>query len=127
MAKINTTKTKKRSTKITRGKSRKTLDDMYYGPEPGKDYFEDHSINDYFNWYNYMWDKNKSLTVLVNYAKKFGYKNANKFKKMVVKNNLSYIIAGLENDVSFPAPKQAEEGETGNESVSYTHLRAHET
>ena len=88
--------TKKRSTRITRGASKKTLDDIHYGPEPDVDYFEDHSIHDFFNWYNYMWDRNKSMLVLISYAKKFGYKNASKFKKMMVPPTFAYIAQGLE-------------------------------
>ena len=94
---------------------RKTLDDIHYGPEPDVDYFENHSIHDFFNWYNYMWDKKTSMEVLTKYANKFGYKNANKFKKLMVPNSLSYIVTGLEKGLTFPTPKQAEEGETGNE------------
>ena len=93
---------------------RKSLDDIHYGPEPDVDYFEDHSIHDFFNWYNYMWDKKTSIEVLIKYANKFGYTNANKFKKLMVPNSLAYIVTGLEKGLTFPAPKQAEEGETGN-------------
>jgi len=62
-----------------------------------------------------MWDKKTSMEVLTKYANKFGYKNANKFKKLMVPNSLSYIVTGLEKGLTFPTPKQAEEGETGNE------------
>ena len=105
------TKSKPRKTRA----ERKTLDDIHYGPEPDVDYFENHSIHDFFNWYNYMWDKKTSMEVLTKYANKFGYKNANKFKKLMVPNSLSYIVTGLEKGLTFPTPKQAEEGETGNE------------
>ena len=33
---------------------RKSLDEIHYGPEPDVDYFNNHSIHDFFNWYNYM-------------------------------------------------------------------------
>ncbi len=93
---------------------RKSLDEIHYGPEPDVDYFKDHSIHDFFNWYNYMWDKKTSMQVLVIFAKKFGYKNATKFKKMMVPSSLAYIAQGLERGLTFPAPNKAEEGETGN-------------
>jgi len=102
---------KKRKTKA----QRKSIDSIHYGPEPDVDYFEDHSINDLFNWYNYMWDKRTSMEVLTKYANKFGYKNAKKFKKMLVPNVLAYIAQGLERGLIFPAPKKAEEDESGNE------------
>ena len=113
MAKRKTTKTVKRKPRKTRAE-RKNLDDIHYGPEPDVDYFDNHSIHDFFNWYNYMWDKKTSMEVLTKYASKFGYKNAKKFKKMVVPNALAYIVHGLERGLTFPAPKKAEEGETGN-------------
>ena len=102
---------KKRKTRA----QRKSLDSIHYGSEPDVDYFEDHSISDFFNWYNYMWDRNKSMRVLINYAKNFGYKNAKKFKKMVVPNVLAYIARGLERGLTFPTAFKAKEGETGNE------------
>ena len=115
MAKRKTIKKfKKRTVRKTRAE-RKSLDDIHYGPEPDVDYFDEHSIHDFFNWYNYMWDKTKSMTVLTNYAKKFGYKNAPKFKKMIIPYSLAYIATGLEKGLTFPAPKKAEEGESGNE------------
>ena len=82
MAKRKTIKKfKKRTVRKTRAE-RKSLDDIHYGPEPDVDYFENHSMHDFFNWYNYMWDRNKSMTALIKYAQKFGYKNAKKFKKL---------------------------------------------
>ena len=104
----------KRKPRKTR-KQQKTLDQIHYGPEPEGDYFEDHSINDFFNWYNYMWDKKTSMEVLTKYANKFGYKNAKKFKKMIIPPQLAYIVTGLEKGLKFPTPNKAEEGETGNE------------
>jgi hypothetical protein len=105
----------KRKVKRKNKVERKSLDDIHYGPEPDIDYFEDHSINDFFNWYNYMWDKKTSMEVLTKYANKFGFTNAKKFKKMIIPNQLAYIVTGLEKGVKFPTPKNAEEGETGNE------------
>jgi len=112
--KRKTTKTVKRKPRKTKAE-RKSLDDIHYGPEPDVDYFEDHSINDFFNWYNYMWDKKTSMEVLTKYAKKFGHKNATKFKKMIIPNSLGYVAHGLERGLKFPTPNKAEEGETGNE------------
>ncbi len=74
---------------------RKTLDEIHYGPEPDVDYFEEHSIHEFLSWYNYMWDKKISMNILTKYAKKFGYKNASKFKKLIVPNQLAYIAHGL--------------------------------
>ena len=116
--------TKKRSTRITRGASKKTLDDIHYGPEPDVDYFEDHLIHDFFNWYNYMWDRNKSMLVLISYAKKFGYKNAGKFKKMMVPPTLAYIAQGLERGLKFPDHKNyPDEGSTGWQKHLHEELR----
>ena len=102
---------KKRKTKA----QRKSLDDIHFGPEPDVDYFEEHSMSDFFNWYNYMWDRKTSMEVLTKYANKFGYKNAKKFKKMIIPYSLAYIATGLEKGLTFPTPKKAEEGESGNE------------
>ena len=102
---------KKRKTRV----QKKSIEDMHYGPEPDVDYFENHSINDFFNWYNYMWDKKTSMEVLTKYAEKFGYTNAKKFKKMMIPNQLAYIVTGLEKELTFPTPNKAEEGESGNE------------
>ena len=113
MATRKTTKAKRKPRKTR--KQQKTLDQIHYGPEPEGDYFEDHSINDFFNWYNYMWDKKTSMEVLTKYANKFGYKNAKKFKKMIIPPQLAYIVTGLERGLKFPTPNKAEEGETGNE------------
>ena len=113
-----TTKIKKkpvRSNRLTKGAGRKSLDDIHYGPEPARDYFEDHSIYDFFNWYNYMWDRKKSMTALIKYAQKFGYKNAKKFKKLYVPSTLAYIATGLERGLNFPKPKNANDIESGNQ------------
>ena len=43
-----TTKIKKkpaRSTRLTKGAGRKSLDDIHYGPEPVRDYFKNHSVS----------------------------------------------------------------------------------
>ncbi len=114
MAKRKITKTKRKPVRKTRAE-RKSLDEIHYGPEPDVDYFEDHSIHDYFNWYNYMWDKRTSMEVLTKYANKFGYVNAKKFKKLSVPPQLAYLVTGLEKGLTFPTPKKAEEGESGNE------------
>jgi len=108
-----TKKFKKRTPRKTKAE-RKSLDDIHYGPEPDVDYFETRSIHDFFGWYNYMWDKKTSMEVLIKYAKKFGFKNASKFKKMIIPNSLAYIVHGLEKGLIFPTPNKAEEGETGN-------------
>ena len=113
-ARRKTVKTVKRKPRKTRTE-RKNFDDIHYGPEPDVDYFDNHSISNFLSWYNYMWDNNHTKTVLIKYAKKFGYKNANKFKKLIIPNNLAYISTGLERGVSFPPPNKAEDGETGNE------------
>ena len=118
--------TKKRSTRITRGASKKTLDDIHYGPEPDVDYFEDHLIHDFFNWYNYMWDRNKSMLVLISYAKKFGYKNAGKFKKMMVPPTLAYIAQGLERGLKFPDHKNyPDEGSAGWQKHLHEELKTY--
>ncbi len=113
MTKRKTIKTKKTKPSKTRAQ-RKSIDDIHYGPEPDVDYFDNHSIHEYLSWYNYMWDKKFSMQVLTKYANKFGYKNAKKFKKLMVPKSLAYIAHGLERGLTFPAPKKAEEGETGN-------------
>ena len=115
---------KRKVKKVKKTKAqRKSLDEMHYGPEPDVNYFKNNSLIDYFNWYNYMWDKKTSMQVLINYANKFGYKNATKFKKMMIPNSLAYIAQGLERELTFPAPKKAEEGEVGN---TYYHRFLHE-
>jgi hypothetical protein len=109
-----TKKFKKRTPRKTKAE-RKSLDDIHYGPEPDVDYFETRSIHEFFSWYNYMWDKKTSMEVLIKYAKKFGFKNAPKFKKMIIPNSLAYIVHGLEKGLIFPTPNKAKEGESGNE------------
>jgi len=94
-------KNKVRSTK----KSRLTIDEMHYGPEPmGVDYFEKKgkSLNSFFGWYNYMWDRKQTDLVVLQYAKEHGYKNASKFKKMNVQKTVAYLIRGIENGLVFP-------------------------
>ena len=123
MAKRKVQSTKKvRKVKKTKAQ-RKTLDEIHYGPEPDVDYFENKTLNDYLNWYNYMWDRKQSIQMLVIFAKKFGYKNANKFKKMMLPLSLAYIAHGLERGLTFPTPKKAKEGEAGN---TYYHRFLHE-
>jgi len=102
---------------------RKTFDDIHYGPEPDVDYFVNHSMSTFLGWYNYMWDSKYAKTVLIKYAKKLGYKNASKFTKMIIPSHLSYIATGLERGLTFPAHKNTEEGETGNEYYQkYIHV-----
>ena len=115
MAKRKITKTVKRKPKRKTKFERKTLDDIHYGPEPAGDYFKDHSIHDFFNWYNYMWDRNKSMTALIKYARQFGYKNAKKFKKLYIPSTLAYIATALEHGLNFPKPEKAADVETGNQ------------
>lgn len=98
------TKPGKRLTK----KSRMTLDDYHYGPEPGVDFFkgDDASLTSkmtrYFNWYNYMWDRKQSDRVIMKYAKDNGYKNAAKLKKVFIPGTIAYLIRGLELGIPFP-------------------------
>ena len=96
MAKRKTIKKfKKRTVRKTKAQ-RKSLDDMHYGPEPDVDYFENHSMHEFLGLYNYMWDKRTSMEALTKYANTFGYKNAKKFKKMIIPYSLAYIATGLE-------------------------------
>ena len=121
-ARRKTVKTVKRKPRKTRTE-RKTFDDIHYGPEPAADYFVNHSISDFLSWYNYMWDSKYAKTVLIKYAKKLGYKNASKFTKMIIPNNLSYLVTGLENGLSFPPSNKAADNETGNEYYQkYIHV-----
>ena len=94
---------KRKVKKVKKTKAqRKTLDEIHYGPEPDVDYFENKTLNDYLNWYNYMWDRKQSIQMLVIFAQTFGYKNANKFKKMMLPLSLAYIAHGLERGLTFP-------------------------
>ena len=121
-ARRKTVKTVKQKPKKSRTE-RKTFDDIHYGPEPDVDYFVNHSISSFLSWYNYMWDSKYAKTVLIKYAKKVGYKNASKFAKMIIPNNLAYISTGLENGLSFPPPNKAADNETGNEYYQkYIHV-----
>ena len=100
----------KRKTKPGRStkKSRMTLDDYHYGPEPGVDFFEDDNssltskMTRYFNWYNYMWDRKQTDRVIMKYAKDNGYKNAAKLKKVFIPGTIAYLIRGLERGIPFP-------------------------
>ena len=95
----------RKKTKSTRA-SRKTIDDMHYGPEPmGVDYFENNNINNFFSWYTYFYDRNRCNQIIMGYAKEHGYKNANKFKKLYIPTSVASIIRGLENGLVFPDHK----------------------
>ena len=55
----------RKKTKSTRA-SRKTIDDMHYGPEPmGVDYFENNNINNFFSWYTYFYDRNRCNQIII--------------------------------------------------------------
>ena len=125
MAKRKTTKAKRKPVRKTRAEV-KSIDEMHYGLEPSTDYFEDKSWHDFFNWYNYMYDRKKVNQVIISYAKQFKYKNATKFSKMYIPGTLAAFIRGLENGVKFPntdtANKPLPEGTTGNAYVqAYVH------
>lgn len=104
-----------------------TIDELHYGPEPGVDYFKDgKSVNAFYNWYNYMWDRKQSDLVIMQYAKQHGYKNASKLKKLYVPGSVAYIIRGLENGVTFPdadTPKGFEAGNIGYQAYIHEQLR----
>ena len=114
----------RKKTKSTRA-SRKTIDDMHYGPEPmGVDYFENHNINTFFSWYTYFYDRNRCNQIIIGYAKEHGYKNANKFKKLYIPTSMASIIRGLENGLSFPDHKDyPDEGSAGWQKHLHNELR----
>jgi hypothetical protein len=119
----------KRKTKTVRStkKSRMTIDEMHYGPEPmGDDYFENKSLNHFFSWYNYMWDRNKVNQVIVGYAKEHGYKNASKLKKLYIPGTIAAMIRGLENGMKFPDHNDYPgEGTAGHQKHIHKELRAY--
>jgi len=121
----------KRKTKTVRStkKSRMTIDEMHYGPEPiGADWFEKdgNSINSYFSWYNYFYDRNKVNQTIVAYAKEHGYKNATKFKKLYVPGTIAAMIRGLETGMVFPDHKDYPgEGTAGHQKHIHKELRAY--
>tara|TARA_B110000196_G_scaffold121612_1_gene105419 strand:+ start:140 stop:1279 length:1140 start_codon:yes stop_codon:yes gene_type:complete len=114
-------KTKTRSTKA----SRKTIDEMHYGPEPmGVDWFENNSLNHFFSWYNYFYDRNRVNQIIVGYAKEHGYKNASKFKKLYVPGTIAAMIRGLENGMVFPDHKDYPgESSAGHQKYIHQQLR----
>ena len=114
----------RKKTKSTRA-SRKTIDDMHYGPEPmGVDYFENHNINTFFSWYTYFYDRNRCNQIIIGYAKEHGYKNANKFKKLYIPTSMASIIRGLENGLSFPDHKDyPDQGSAGWQAHVHKELR----
>tara|TARA_B100000902_G_scaffold159902_1_gene155695 strand:- start:75 stop:1208 length:1134 start_codon:yes stop_codon:yes gene_type:complete len=114
----------KKKTRSTRA-SRKTIDDMHYGPEPmGVDYFKTNNINTFFSWYNYFNDRNRSNQIIIGYAKEHGYKNANKFKKLYIPGSIAAIIRGLENGLDFPDHKDyPDEASAGWQKHLHNELR----
>jgi len=114
----------RKKTKSTRA-SRKTIDDMHYGPEPmGVDYFENNNINNFFSWYTYFYDRNRCNQIIMGYAKEHGYKNANKFKKLYIPTSVASIIRGLENGLVFPDHKDyPDEGSAGWQKHIHSELR----
>jgi hypothetical protein len=105
--------------------NRKTIDEMHYGPEPsGVDYFENKSLNHFFSWYNYMWDRKQTEKVILQFSKEHGYKNASKFKKLYVPGTFAYIIRGLEVGLNFPDHKDyPNEGSAGWQKHLHSELR----
>jgi len=114
-----------RSTK----KSRMTIDEMHYGPEPvGADWFEQdgNSLNSYFSWYNYFYDRNKVNQTIITFAKEHGYKNAMKFKKLYIPGTIAAMIRGLETGMVFPDHKDYPgEGTAGHQKHIHKELRAY--
>ena len=104
-----------------------TIDEMHYGPEPmGDDYFENKSLNHFFSWYNYMWDRNKVNQVIIGYAKEHGYKNASKLKKLYIPGTIAAMIRGLENGMKFPDHNDYPgEGTAGHQKHIHKELRAY--
>jgi len=121
----------KRKTKTVRStkKSRMTIDEMHYGPEPaGADWFEQdgNSLNSYFSWYNYFYDRNRVNQIIVGYAKEHGYKNATKFKKLYIPGTIAAMIRGLETGMVFPDHKDYPgEGTAGHQKHIHKELRAY--
>jgi hypothetical protein len=121
----------KRKTKTVRStkKSRMTIDEMHYGPEPvGVDWFEQdgNSLNSYFSWYNYFYDRNKVNQTIITFAKEHGYKNAMKFKKLYIPGTIAAMIRGLETGMVFPDHKNYPgEGTAGHQKHIHKELRAY--
>jgi hypothetical protein len=121
----------KRKTKTVRStkKSRMTIDEMHYGPEPvGADWFEQdgNSLNSYFSWYNYFYDRNKVNQTIITFAKEHGYKNAMKFKKLYIPGTIAAMIRGLETGMVFPDHKNYPgEGTAGHQKHIHKELRAY--
>ena len=110
MAKKSTKRKPVRKTKA----QRLTLDEQMMGVEPTVGFFEENSLHDFFNWYNYMYDRKKVNQVIINYAKKFKYKNAARFSRMFLPGTLASIIRGLENGIEFPDHRDyPDEGSAG--------------
>jgi hypothetical protein len=106
-----------------------TIDEMHYGPEPvGADWFEQdgNSLNSYFSWYNYFYDRNKVNQTIIAFAKEHGYKNATKFKKLYIPGTIAAMIRGLETGMVFPDHKNYPgEGTAGHQKHIHKELRAY--
>ena len=106
-----------------------TIDEMHYGPEPvGADWFEQdgNSLNSYFSWYNYFYDRNKVNQTIIAFAKEHGYKNAMKFKKLYIPGTIAAMIRGLETGMVFPDHKDYPgEGTAGHQKHIHKELRAY--
>ena len=106
-----------------------TIDEMHYGPEPvGVDWFEQdgNSLNSYFSWYNYFYDRNKVNQTIISFAKEHGYKNATKFKKLYIPGTIAAMIRGLETGMVFPDHKNYPgEGTAGHQKHIHKELRAY--
>jgi len=107
--------------------NRKTIDEIHYGPEPsGDDYFENKSLNHFFSWYNYMWDRKTTERVILQYSLEHGYKNARQFKKLYVPGTIAYIIRGLEVGLKFPDHRDyPNEGTSGWQKHLHSELRSY--
>ncbi len=116
-------KTKRKPVRKTKAQ-RITLDEMHYGLEPDVDHFDKSGLGDFFNWYNYMYDRKKVNQVIISYAKKYGYKNAPRFARMFLPQTLAAIIRGLENKINFPDHKEFPgEGTAGYQKYIHQELR----
>jgi hypothetical protein len=90
----------------------------------GVDWFENNSLNHFFSWYNYFYDRNRVNQIIVGYAKEHGYKNASKFKKLYVPGTIAAMIRGLENGMVFPDHKDYPgESSAGHQKYIHQQLR----
>ena len=58
--KVQTVKKAKPKKRMTRA-NKLSLEEMHYGPEPEVGYFDDHTLSNYLNWFNYMYDRKKYI------------------------------------------------------------------